>query len=146
MLLDSLIAMISQDDFDQLSKANSITFQLMNIGKVYLRKNAYRSLIESGDIRFINDFEVKSRIINLYEFYAWVENIEKIAINNYDQRFFPYISENMDLIGGSIQQKEVYTSKKFMNALATYRYMVNNKLEKYKICLNEVEDYLESSE
>ncbi|MCI4669228.1 MAG: hypothetical protein MRZ79_13920 [Bacteroidia bacterium] len=141
-LLDTLIVMLAKDESNDLSTINKACFRLLNIGNVYLKRNAYISLTGTGDIRFLDNFEEKNRVISLYEYYDWVESIERIAISNYNENFFPYMNQNFDMVQAKVQKEEVYRNKKFINALATYRYGEKQKVDKYKDCLEVVESFL----
>lgn len=138
--LDSTLLLISeQKDFD---KINYFSLDLLNIGGAYIRKNAYQSLIESGDIRFMKNFKEKQKIIDLYEYYKWVESYDEIAIKLFHSDFYPYLKSNFDFHNANVQDKEVYLSKTFVNALSVYKRTSENKVQKYKDCIKEVENYL----
>lgn len=129
-----------------LVKINRISIDLLNIGGVYLKKNAYSTIVQSGDIRFIKDLDKKQEIVALYEYYKWVENIDNLALDDFSDDYYPYIKEYFDIIGGIIQPEEVYVGKKFKNILGSYSHLLTMKLEKYKDCKKEMEKYLEKSE
>jgi len=42
-----------------------------------------------------------------------------------------------------MQSEEIYFSKKFRNSVATYRYTLKNKIDKYYDCLAEIDEFLE---
>lgn len=126
----------------QLEKANRIALELLNIGGVYIRKNAYTTLIESGDMRFINDYSVKNNIVNLYEFYTWVEAFDSISNQLYTTDYYPYLKNNFDLHEGRLQAKEIYQTKRFKNIIAAYRRTSGNRLAKYKECMLEMNKFL----
>lgn len=123
-------------------KINSLSIELLNLGGVYIRKNAYLNLIESGDIKFMKDFEQKSKIIDLYEFYKWVESFNEISFNLYSSDYYPYIRDNFDLVGGTTQSDDIYEAKLFKNVLGAYYRTSKNKLEKYEECLSQIKEYL----
>jgi signal peptidase I len=140
---DSLLALLSEGKSSNLKTINRLSLELLELGVVYTRKNAYNSLIESGDIKLIQDFQLKNEIIKLYEYYKWVDGYEQISLDNYNKVFYPYLIDNLDLIDGSLQNEQIYFSKKFKNSVATYRYSMKNKLGKYHECLSVIEDFLE---
>lgn len=111
------------------------------MGRIF-RKNAYQNLVESGDIRFIKNFDTKQNIINLYEYYKWVESFDEISRNLYIQDYYPYLKNNFDLVAGNAQDKEAYQSQLFQNILASYSQTSKNKIQKYRDCLNEISRYL----
>ncbi len=134
------------DEGRDFAQINQITLKLLNLGGVYLRKNAYKNLIETGDVRFMKNFESKQKIIDLYEYYEWVEGFNQISLDLYQRDFYPYLRDNFDLRGGSVQKDEVYTSSVYKNNLAAYYRTSQNRLDKYKECLIEVDSYLVNTE
>ncbi|WP_298369187.1 hypothetical protein [uncultured Lutibacter sp.] len=143
MKMDTLFKLL--ENKNNFIKANHLSLELLNLGGVYIRKNAYKILIESGDIRFIRNYEEKQNIVNLYEYYKWVESFNEISMNLYTSDYYPYLKNNFDLVKGSIQKDEIYTSKEFMNILGAYYRTSQNRLQKYKDCLVEINKYLESN-
>ena len=142
--LDSLFIILPEDT--ALQTVNNFSLALLNIGGVYIKKNAYRSLTESGDIRYIHDFKLKNEIVNLYEYYEWVKGIDQLHVNTYDKSYFPYILKNLDLVDGNVQAADVYRSKDFKNILSSYRFFLVNRIQKYEDCQQEMADFLEQLE
>lgn len=140
--MDTLFTLLKKKE--DYSRINRLSFELLSLGGVYIRKNAYQTLIETGDIRFMKNYEDKQRIVNLYEYYKWVESFNEISMNLYTSDYYPYLKNNFDLLGGSIQKEEIYTSKEFKNILGAYYRTSQNRLQKYKDCLVEINNYLES--
>ncbi|MBX2871697.1 MAG: hypothetical protein KTR30_06350 [Saprospiraceae bacterium] len=138
--LDSMFVILSVDS--ALTTVNNFSLALLNIGGVYIKRNAYRSLTESGDIRYIRDFKLKNEIVNLYEYYEWVKGIDEIHVNVYDRSYFPYILKNFDLVEGKVQSAEVYRSKDYKNILSSYRFFLVNRIKKYKDCQEQMEGFL----
>ncbi len=139
--LDTVISYVLGKKSTQ--KVNLLSLNLLNIGGLYLRKNAYTGLVESGDIRLLKTVKQKQEIIDLYEYYKWVESFDKISIESYVRDFYPYLSDNFDLLTGKIQEEEIYFSKKYANVLAAYKHSSMNKLKKYRDCLRKTEEFLE---
>jgi len=61
---DSLLSLLTQTNRSELKKINRLSLELLNLGTVYTRKTAYNSLIESGDIQLIEDFELIIELSN----------------------------------------------------------------------------------
>jgi len=142
--LDSLFKILSRDS--ALDTVNNLSIALLNVGGLYLKKNAYRSLTESGDIRFIHDFQLKNEIVNLYEYYEWVKGIDQLHLEMYNKSYFPYLLENLDLVQGQVQEPEVYRSKGYQNILSSYRFFLLNRIQKYKDCQKEIKEFLDQLE
>jgi hypothetical protein len=93
--LDTMLTLIKQER--SLPRINRLSIKLLNLGGSYLRKNAYSLFLESGDMRFMNDFEEQKKIINLYEYYEWLETFNRNALEHYRTDYYPYLKDNFDL-------------------------------------------------
>ncbi|EZH73549.1 hypothetical protein ATO12_16560 [Aquimarina atlantica] len=138
--IDTIFVLLNQkEDYNRI---NQLSIELLNLSGAYFRKNAFQNLVESGDIRFIKNFDTKQKIINLYEYYKWVESFDEISRSLYIQDYYPYLKNNFDLVDGKKQDEEIYKSKLFKNILASYSQTSQNKTQKYRDCFKEIERYL----
>ena len=128
--IDSIIGLISKKG--DIKTINRLSFEIFNVGYLYVRKNAYNSLVNSGDIRFIKSFDRKKDIIDMYEYYSWTQSMDQGCRNAYNDDFFPYVKGNFDLVNAKIQNPEIYYSKVYSNALSTYRYAIDLKIKKFR--------------
>ena len=67
--IDTLLQLITTGE--ELQRINRLTFSLLNVASLYIKKNAYHSFTQSSDIRFIDDFEKKSELINSLSSYRY---------------------------------------------------------------------------
>jgi len=141
-MLDSIVTLVSQKGNPRT--INFLAMSLLDLNAVYYRKNAYATLVETGDMKFIKDFEQKQEIVNLYEYYKWVEVFNDISESLYLQDFYPYLKENFDLVSMTVQEDEIYHTKLFKNILGAYNRTSQNRVNKYKDCLKEIEKFLEN--
>lgn len=118
------------------------TVGLMGSATLYLKDNAYNTLIQSGDIRYVKDFDKKNEIINLYEYFEWAKELDQLHMKALEKDFYPYINENFDLLSKKIQANEVYYSKKFANTIGTNYYYLQLRNQKYGECLQKIDHYL----
>lgn len=140
--IDSIITLISEEG--SIESISKLSFEIFDVGYLYIRRNAYNSLVNSGDIRYIKSFDQKKDIINMYEYYSWTQSMDQGCRNAYDDDFFPYAKANFDLVNGKIQDPEVYYSKVFLNALSTYRFALDLKIKKFKECQEEIDGFLKT--
>ncbi len=141
--LDTVLGLIKRKE--NYPKINRLSLELVNLGGVYIRKNAYSTLVETGDIKFMKDFESKKKITNLYEYYKWIESISKVTMDVYANDYYPYLRNNFDFYGDGIQPIEIYQSKVFRNILGTIEKVSEFEIQKYRDCLNEIDKYLEAN-
>lgn len=140
--IDSISTLIKEGQ--NLQQINGLAFQILSINITYFKTNAYNSLIETGDIRFINDFNTKNDIIQLYEYYNWAKGVEEVSLDSYSKYYYPYVLENLDLLEGKPQQLEVYSNKEFLNIVSSYRYMMASNLTRQEETLTQIEKFLEN--
>jgi ribosomal protein S17E len=140
--IDTLLVEFRGDE--NVAKMNRLSMQILSINPLYIKKNAYSSLKESGDIRFIKDFDLKNEIILLYEYYSWAEGVDKVTMNTYQDYYYPYMVKNLDLMQGEVQTLENYTNKEFKNIVAGYRYTLAMRLKQNKETLSKINAFLES--
>ena len=139
-LVDSLADAISQKKNPFL--VHQLSFKLLNLQGADIRQHAFQTLAQSGDIRFIEDYSVKNRIIVLYENYDLVEDTDQIALDLYNQHFYPYLKNHFDLANWKPQPDSVYFSLEYANVISTYYYLLGSKIRSYQGCLDVVESYL----
>ncbi|MCW9037941.1 MULTISPECIES: DUF6090 family protein [Altibacter] len=140
--IDSLIALIGNKG--DLRSINDLGLRVLSYNNAYYKKTAYNTMVTSGDIRFFENLELRDAIISLYEYYAWAEGIDKASLENYSNYYYPYVAEHFDLIAGSPQDISVYDNKSYLNILATYNYMMKNRIAKQKEILEKTNEFLES--
>lgn len=126
------------------SDINRISLKLLDYGGIYIRKTAYTSLMESGDMRLFKDLEQRTSVINLYEYYSWVELIERISVVSYNDDLRPYLKNNLDMVNQTIVKDDVYYSRLFQNVLASYSATLQARVRKYKDCLEIMNAYVDS--
>ena len=116
--------------------------ELMSLDYMYLKKNAYNSLVETGDIRFMDNSQLQKDIISLYEYYTWLEGLDTSTRTSYLENYLPYATKNFDLIHYQAQAAEVYTNKLFRNYLSVYRYSLRYRQQKQEDLLAIVDEFL----
>lgn len=135
---DSLLLEISSTK--NLIIIRDLSTKLLDLRNIDLSRNAYEVLTQSGDIRFLKDYDLKREIISLYDSFKNVDKINQSNQNLYDSHFYPYLKSNFDLVNWkyvdikSKNDKELYYSKEFANIISTYRYLL---LAKQNIYLKE---------
>ena len=140
--MDTLINLLeSQKDFKTVDR---LLVEFMEFNGVYIRKNAYHSLIESGDFRLMASMDEKQKIINLYEYYDWVESFSEDAFSKYNSEFYPFMQEHFDRSKGSFINKDFYKRPKLKNILYSYQTVLSRKVDKLKSCSTEMDKFLET--
>lgn len=142
--LDTLLQMIHAEDGDP-GIINPLVFKMMNVGGLYIKKNAYASFTESGDIRFVDDFDKKTSLVQLYEYYKLAEGQNQLLIESFNERYFKHVAENLDLYRATPQPIESYQDRAFVNSISSYRYFLFTCLRTYKQCLGYMDEFIKEN-
>ena len=142
--LDSLLILIRQSE--DPARINPAVMQAMNMSLPFTKTTAYNTFIQTGDIRYLQDFNVKSELITLYEFYDIARIYSDLMVENYDDGFFSHIKENLDIVGQEPQALEAYTDRGFVNSIASIRYFVNNSIAMLEQDVERMEAFIEKRE
>ena len=143
---DSLLLLINIANNPEHIRNQSM--KLLDIRNVNLTKTAYNVLMESGDIRYLNNYNLKRKIITLYEGFKKIEEINLSNQNLYDSHFYPYVKANLDLVNWegiktkTLEEEELYYSLEFGNIISTYRFLLQSKKRIYEERRDKVEEYL----
>ncbi len=141
-LIDSAMSLINKsEDFNQV---NIISLQLLNTVGANTRKNAYRNLVESGDIQLISNIRLSQSVIDLYEFFEDLSAFDQIAQQLLIQDYYGYLKNNFDLYSGKTKPDEIYTSQLFLNLLMAYKKSGLNQIKKYQSGIKEVNGFMEN--
>ncbi len=129
----------------------SFSTKLLDLRNVDMNSNAYEVLSQSGDIRYIKNYEKKRSIISMYDSFAKIDQINQSNQKLYDNHFYPYIKENFDLVNWtsfdteSEKNAEAYYSKEYANTISTYRFLLMAKENIYEEIKGNINTYLGES-
>ncbi len=146
LYVDSLLAEIKGNK--NINKIRNHCIKLLDLRNVDLKKDAYRVLVESGDIRYLNDFNKKRSVITLYESFDRVLAVNQNNQKLYDNHFYPYLKENFDLVNWyyvdlkNENDKQKYYSQEFGNTISTYRFLLISKINTYKKLNTKIKEYI----
>lgn len=120
---------IASEDAEEL---NQLVIGLLAADSVYLKRNAYTSLIETGDVRFMHDFSLKNEVVTLYEYYLWIKGLDEGEFQFKLAYFTPFAMRNLDIANGTAQPLSIYTTKELRNIIGGLRFNLGIRIEKYK--------------
>lgn len=120
--------------------STSEVMALLDVGGSYFNKNAFNTLAQTGDIRLIKDYDTKDKIINLYEFYKYVKGHDDVHLNFFQQDFFPFVLNNLDMSQRGETDLSIFRSRKFRNIMGTFNHMLNSRKEKYLECKKQIQE------
>jgi hypothetical protein len=141
-MLDTLLRIV--DKPERLEREHFITFKLMaSVDFMYFKKNAYNTIVTTGDIRFVEDFQYQNDLVGLYEYYQWAEGVDMMVRGTFTDYYYPFIMNNLDLATAQLQSVETYNSKEFRNILASFSYSMAARKKKQEETLGEIQKFLD---
>lgn len=100
----------------------------------YPQNGTYLSLINSGDINVIKDFELKAALSDLYNVkYKELERMDQVLKNLADNRIQPYMIENIrfSFARDGIEDATPLTSNKAFNLLGSFFNLLSDRQQEY---------------
>lgn len=94
-----------------------------------MQNATYESIVNSGHLGLIRDYELQERIVDYYSFQATIRDLEEVYndyITNYVMTFF---FDNMDILGGSFVEGFKTDSRDFKNITTGYYILAEQKME-----------------
>ena len=141
--LDSLMNLLTIQS-NNLPVIDKLSKDLLNLDYCYIKRNAYNSLIQSSDVRFVEDFKLKENIISLYEYYRWLESVDKTNQDFYLKYYQPFVMQNLDLLEFEKPVNEaVYNNKEFKNALSSYVYISRYRKQRLEATKSQINNFIE---
>lgn len=143
---DSLLVEINRKQ--DINRIHRLATELLNLQNVILKEDAFSVLVQTGDIRFMEDLEEKRMLISLYESFSYTENANLNLQKLYDTHFYPYLKKNFDLVNWNyvkleeVKDKSAYYAGEFGNTISTYRFLLGAKIRAYKSCKENIEAFL----
>ena len=141
-ILRSLIR-ISEGSTGKAVSEDSVTtylFSFLYNPRFTPQRTTYESLKSSGSIGLINDFELRTRLIELYEqYYRGADQYDQ-AIEEHIRDFLkPYFIHSVDFENDGTVNSNFMKSSEFRNIIFTYRYLFRDKSTFYKKVKEELE-------
>ncbi len=144
---DSLLLEIREQK--RIWKIRQLSTVLLNLQNKELKEDAYSVLVQSGDIRFMNDFQRKRKIITLYESFDGINITNENVLKIYDNHFYPYLKSNFDLVNWdynstqNISNEPSYYAGEFGNIISTYRFLLQTKIDSYEAIRDKISQFLD---
>jgi hypothetical protein len=92
-------------------------------------RTTYNSLVSSGDLNAMGNFEFKADLVKLYDGYEETASKER-WLDDFISRFaMPFIYENLDLTTTTIPDPHLIRSSRFKNLVLGYYALLNQNLE-----------------
>ncbi len=109
----------------------------------YPQNGTYLSLMNSGDINVLKDFELKAALSDLYNVkYKELERMDQVLKNLADNRIQPYMIDNIRFSydRDGIEDSAPLTSNKAFNLLGSFFNLLNNRQQEYTTMIQRCEE------
>ncbi len=138
--INSILAEV--DNAAEVPSISEKVYKLLNFEASYFKITAYNSLKESGDIRFMDDFQLRDDIITLYEYYNWASGLDEALADTYSNYLYPYVMKNVDMNSGLVQDPLIFKNIEFKNAIIAYKYILQARLGQNKTTQEKIDVFL----
>lgn len=101
----------------------------------YPKNGTYISLVNSGNLNLIKDFEIKSALANLYDVqYEEVGRVDGVIKNLVDNMIYPYVIENVrfSAMRDGVDEVSALKTNKAINLLGSYRNFLVTRKSRYQ--------------
>ncbi|MFC1887229.1 hypothetical protein ACFLYK_00295 [Candidatus Cloacimonadota bacterium] len=102
----------------------------------------YESIINSGNLDLITDFNLKEKIIKYYLFLETKKDQDKVYNEFLKDYMMPFVLNKMDLINQKLLDDNIYKEMSFRNMVISYRTLLNQELNNDRIMLEMNEDLI----
>lgn len=95
----------------------------------------YRTMINSGDLKLINNLVIKQRLVALYDRYQVIDHLQKNHLQALDENFFPKYVYMVDYVAGEVlvpMEEDILVKNYFafvVNELGTHLAYYNSVLQ-----------------
>lgn len=110
----------------QLLKMNESVFFLSS------KMLSYKSMVESGDLKLIENIEVRKALVEMEEAFLGVKVREDMYLNLCTKDMIDYFKSNFDMIKGRPFKEDFYKSIDYRNLVILFRNHNVARLEEYK--------------
>ena len=129
--IQKIITMISKGDY----KVDTII--LYSVRMVYLFEFTQNSIIfetlkASGNFKIISDYELRNKIVEVYNHYSRIEKFDEMYRKYIDDYVIPFMWKNIDMISGKPVNTNFVKQVEFKNVLTGYLLMLTQQLDGYK--------------
>jgi len=133
--LSTTIELLKTNEFSPDSTLGVIS-QMAQINLFIPKTNTYDSIKNSGNFNIIDNYKIRSKIIEYYESFEGkklVEEYYKMYINNY---IVPYLFENVDILNTKIMNKEKIEGYRLNNLIIGYYQLLVQVVDTYENIYN----------
>jgi hypothetical protein len=106
-----------------------LVFSVMaSFNNLNLEDATYESVVNSGNLGLIGDFEIREKIVYYYRSHEDMRYVEKVYNDYISAYILPYITKKLDFIAGEFVDEFSVNDTEFKNITAGYYTLSNQKM------------------
>jgi hypothetical protein len=109
--------------------AVSVFSVMATFNNLNLEDATYESLVNSGNLGLIRDFNLREKIVYYYRSYDDMHYVEKVYYDYISNYILPYITKNLDFIAGEFLEDFSVEDIEFRNITSGYYLLSSQKME-----------------
>ena len=102
---------------------------MVTFNNVNLEDATYESVVNSGNLGLIRDFEISEKIVYYYRSHEDMRYVDKIYSDYISMYILPYVTKKLDFISGEFVENFSVNDTEFRNITAGYYTISNQKME-----------------
>ena len=132
------IQIIEINDRKSIDTLGHISMTLFRYSDAYLPNNLYNTILNSGEIKLVNNTKIIKGIRKLEETYLHINKMEDIHREVVLNKGYVLLTKNLKFTNRKIQHRDGLFAFEFQNLLHVYVRIMNEKDEIYNRALNEI--------
>jgi len=102
---------------------------MATFNNVNLEDATYESVVNSGNLGLIRDFEISEKIVYYYRSHVDMRYVDKVYSDYISMYILPYLTKKLDFISGRFVEDFSVNDTEFRNITAGYYTIANQKME-----------------
>lgn len=131
--------LLIQKDKSKLDTLAKIVISMVNYSDFRQKSNVFQTLVNSGEIKYINNKKILEHFQSLEENYSYINRIEESNLTVIIFHVVPEIKESIRIDPLKVEIVDALFSYQFQNGLDLLIHLVNEKRDAYLHAKNEIE-------
>lgn len=133
---------LKSKDFTQIDTLIRIAPHLFRYSDISRSGHVYQALVNSGELKLLNNPEIIDRIQELEETYIYMNRMEENHFKVILQYVGPGLLDNIDLSGGQVQNPDILFSIQIKNLFEMFISISREKDEIYRRAIHEIDSII----
>lgn len=135
---------ILSNDKSKIDSLGKIVLELINHSDFRRKSNVYQTLVNSGEIKHINNQKIIEKLQSLEDTYKFINRLEETHLNFIIYQITPDIKKIIQIDPLVIKDEESLYSYQFQNNFDLSIGIINRTMERYRQAVNEINSAIES--